>query len=155
MTIEMKYKKPYGLRYDCYFNNHSIQKNSLISLPDDGEIVFIERSVFLSKFWWLLAIFNLLCGFFGSFDDWKNESIKQKKMIVSYRNIISDKITIEVLNEGKSIYLDGVESFSIVDMKEEENEKIKKRIAIAQKMLIIFPLAVLAIIFIVLAICLL
>lgn len=155
MTIEIKHKKPYGICYDCYVNNNIVKKNSEISIPDEGEIVLVERSIFLSKLWWLLIIFNLLCGLLASFDDWKDERTKQKKITVGYSKIISDKIVVEVSDEGRTINLEGVESFSIGDITEEENVQIKKRKFIARKSLIIFPIAALILLAIILVICLL
>ncbi|MCD8040219.1 MAG: hypothetical protein LUF82_01740 [Clostridia bacterium] len=154
MTVDLNYKKPYGLRYDCYYNNKKVGKRDNIALAEEGELLLIERNIFLSKFWWVLAVFNLLCGLLGSFDDWKDERVKQKKITVYYKNILSDNLIIEVLPEGKVINIKGVESFAAGVVTEEENAVIKKRISISQKLLIIFPLIILAVVLVVLAVCL-
>ena len=155
MTVNLKYQKPYGIRYNCYYNNKKISKKNSFSLPEEGKILLIERNVFLSKVWWILSIINLLCGLLGSFDDWRNERVKQKKIIIYYKKILSDNLTIEILSKGEDINLKGVESYKIGDLMEEENPIIKKRISISQKLLVIFPLIILTIVLIILAVCLL
>lgn len=155
MIVNLKYQKPYGLRYDCYYNNKKISKKDSISLSEEGEILLIERNVFLSKAWWIISIFNLLCGLFGSFEDWKDERIRQRKIVIRYNTILSDNLDIEISSEGNVIELKGAGSYSIVEMTEEENQIIKKRISISQKLLIIVPLVLLTIVLIILAVCLL
>lgn len=155
MTVNLKYQKPYGLRYDCYYNNKKISKKDSISLAEEGEILLIERNVFLSKVWWIISIFNLLCGLLGSFDDWRNERVKQKKIIIYYKKILSNNLTIEILAEGEVINLKGVENYKIGEITEEENPIIKKRISISRKLLIFFPLIILTVVLIILAVCLL
>lgn len=153
MKIQLKYKKPYGIRYDCYYNDVKINKRFHDDLPKSGTIVLIERNSFLSKLWWLIAIFNLACGLLGSFDDWKEERTNQKIIFVNYQNILSDEMIFEIIDKGQSVLLHGVETFS-VNVIEEENPKIVRRIKSAQKLLVIIPLTVVVIIFIILAVCL-
>ena len=111
--------------------------------------------MFLSKVWWIISIFNLLCGLLGSFDDWRNERVKQKKIIIYYKKILSNNLTIEILAEGEVINLKGVENYKIGEITEEENPIIKKRISISRKLLIFFPLIILTVVLIILAVCLL
>lgn len=153
MKIQLKYKKPYGIRYDCYYNDEKINKKFHDDLPKSGTIILVEKNIFLSKLWWLMAIFNLVCGLLGSFDDWKEERTKQRTIVVNYQNILSDEIIFEIIDKGQSVLLHGVETFS-VKVIEEENPKIVRRIKIAQKLLVIIPLTVVVIIFIILAVCL-
>ena len=154
MEIQLKYEKPYGVRYDCYYNHAKVKKKFCTELPASGTLFLIEKNIFLSKSWWVIAIFNLACGLMGSFDDWKEERTKQRIIAVNYQNVLRDKLTFEILDKGQNVILYGVEKFFVDKVIEEENPVIIKRMKIAQKMLIIIPLTIVAIIFVVLAVCL-
>ncbi len=153
MVVSILHKKPYGLRYDCFFGGKSLRNGKTADLPASGELLLVERNIFLHPLWWLLAIFNLLCGLGGSFDDWKEERIRQRKVLIRYDQLSADCLTIEIAEKGEMISVKGVKKFSILEVTEEENAKIKKRISIAQKMLVIVPaLLLIAVIVVILAV---
>ena len=153
MVVSILHKKPYGLRYDCFFGGKSLRNGKTADLPASGELLLVERNIFLHPLWWLLAIFNLLCGLGGSFDDWKEERIRQRKVLIRYNQLSADCLTIEIAEKGETISVKGVKEFSVLKVTEEENAKIKKRISIAHKMLVIVPtLLLIAIIVVILAV---
>ena len=152
MVVRILHQKPYGIWYDCFFGGKSLRNGKAADLPASGELLLVERNIFLHPLWWLLAIFNLLCGLGGSFDDWKEERIRQRKVLIRYNQLSADCLTIEITEKGKSILVKGAEDFSVVKDTEEENPKIKKRISIAQKIPVIVPLLFLIVVFVILTI---
>ena len=152
MVVRILHQKPYGIWYDCFFGGKSLRNGKAADLPASGELLLVERNIFLHPLWWLLAIFNLLCGLGGSFDDWKEERIRQRKVLIRYNQLSADCLTIEITEKGKSILVKGAEDFSVVKDTEEENPKIKKRISIAQKILVNVPLLFLIVVFVILTI---
>ena len=88
-----------------------------------------------------------------TFDDWKEERIRQRKVLIRYDQLSADCLTIEITEKGETISVKGVKEFSVLKVTEEENAKIKKRISIAHKMLVIVPtLLLIAIIVVILAV---
>ena len=152
MVVRILHQKPYGIWYDCFFGGKSLRNGKAADLPASGELLLVERNIFLHPLWWLLAIFNLLCGLGGSFDDWKEERIRQRRVLIRYNQLSADCLTIEITEKGKSILVKGAEDFSVVKDTEEENPKIKKRISIAQKIPVNVPLLFLIVVFVILTI---
>ena len=149
MVVSILHKKSYGIRYDCFFGGKRLRNGKAADLPASGELLLVERNIFLHPLWWLLAIFNLLCGLVGSFDDWKEERSRQRKVLIRYNQLSADCLTIEIAEKGKTILVKGVKEFSVLKVTEEENAKIKKRISIAQKILVIVPTLLLIVIIVV------
>lgn len=146
MAVSIYHKKPYGLRYDCFFGGKRLRNGKAADLPASGELLLVERNIFLHPLWWLWAIFNLLCGLVGSFDDWKEERSRQRKVLLHYEQVSADRLTIEIGEKGERISVKGVKEFSVLNVTEEENAEIKKRISVAQKMLVVVPVLLLIVV---------
>ena len=56
VLINIKYKKLYGTRYDCYYYNVKVNEKKDVYLPDSGTILLVERSPFLGRLWWLIVV---------------------------------------------------------------------------------------------------
>lgn len=156
MVINIKYKKPYGIRYDCYYNNVKVDKKKGVRLPDSGTILLVERSPFLGHLWWLIVVLLLLIGLVGGLcEDWKNERKKQRTIAVDYENFLSDEISVEVSAKGRIVLLYGVEKFTVGGITEKENPLIVRRLKYARAITIAVPIIILVIIAAVLAVALL
>lgn len=145
MKIYVKYKKT-PIRYDVYYNDKRIKDGAEIDFSDNEKLLLVERNIFLSKLWPLLAIFNLICGFFGSFDDYEYIRRVQTKILLSYGKIVSDSLTLIISGTSADIQIQGVDNYSLLSREETEPPIIKKRIKIAKNLLIFVPVTILAVI---------
>lgn len=129
-------------RYDIYVNGQRIKNGKTIELASDGTIELLEKNPFLSGFWVFLTLFNLICAFFGSFDDFNDTVDKQKRVTISYGAVKQDTLTLIISDKTHDVRLDGVDYFVVSQVEELRHPVIKKRIKIARSLLIIIPIII-------------
>ena len=68
-----------------------------MDIADNGKLLLVERNLFLSKAWFIMAVLSLLFAIFTSgYADWKDTRSKQNFITLSYGKVLTDNILITV-----------------------------------------------------------
>lgn len=146
MLLQLKYIKPYSKIYDVFYNGERIRKGKEYSIENDSNIQLIEKNIFSSKWWWLLVLFNMIISLTGSFDDWKNESGKQKVINIKLGKIVDKILLIKIPKDSSKIMVDGVENFEIISILEKDIPDWNRRFKIAKLSIPVFAISIIVII---------
>lgn len=151
--IKINRQKPIDIYYDVYKDGKKIKNKSKESLSNGDTIELIESSILYGNFFYFYAIFNLILAFLsGSFDDYKDSKVTQRRLKIKIVEVNSDEFIINIPRDINKLTIDGVTSLEQLSYEEVRDEKIVKRLNIAKKSLIFIPVLILCIIFIILAV---